>query len=145
MNSSPSLPTENQNHVSESSTSRNPKRTGMRICRVLCGDVCSRLGEVACTSKEKRNELQESERDWVKLSAHPKRIEMRPRVSRSEPEGRKFWSFSSPNFSTHFFLLILKEWVWKSEAESWRSRGTCTWGSRQFCAREANVLSEHRV
>ncbi len=85
---------------------------------------------------------------WVKLPALSKRIEMSPRESPArcwKIWGGRVCSISSPNFLTHFTLLFLTEWFFNSVAESCTSRGTGTWGRHQLWAREANVLSEHRV
>ncbi len=120
-------------------------KTGMRIWRVLCGDVCRKLVEVAGTSKDNWDKLKESEREtgWSCLDSQ-KESRWVPEISRlwrTEPEGRRIWSFSSANFSTHCSLLILTEWFWNSVAGSWSSLETGSWRRHQLCTREANVLS----
>ena len=142
VSSDPDLPTEDQHHVRVSAMSRHPKSTGMGICRVLCGDVYTskksrdqdlQLGEVACTSRENWDELQEAEkeRDWLKLSALPKRIGTRS-LDRDELDLKRGENgvFES-NFSTHFSLLFLTKWFRNSMAESWSSRETVSWRRHQ--------------
>ncbi len=69
--SNPGLPTEDHNITSGvSATSGQPKKTAMRICRVLCGDVytskraetkiCRELVEIACTPQENSVDFQKS-------------------------------------------------------------------------------------
>ena len=109
MNTSLGLPTEDQLHVRVSATSRHPKRSGMRICRVLSGDVCRKLGEVSCTSKENRDELQESEKEtgwsqretWWSCLHSQRELRWVPenlQITAEDPDGGKFEVFRVPTF-----------------------------------------------
>ena len=109
----------------------------------LRGDVCRKLGEVACTSKERTDELQEK----VGCSCRHIQRELR-RVLRG------FQIVTSQEFSflefleSWFFdlsLLFPTKWLVNIVAESWGIRWPGTWEYPQFWAREANVLFWPRV
>ena len=83
----PSLPTEDQRHVWMATTSRHPKSTGMNS-----GDARRRLQEVGrgCLHFQREKRWIPGETDWVKLPAHPKRIEKSFRRPPSCDEPRVF-------------------------------------------------------